>query len=247
MREVPPSRALLSYWLNDEQPGCDAIAGHVLFTGHGRCWTTATGLVTRQGRSGDAVLVETAGNYLLAGDPSGVDPNLIRGFLSAPADVAAGLPGAIAWPRVVYHLPSLVSNVDGGSARRLSAADADAIADLDPELAWISKTWGGPAGLAASGHAWGAFGRSHLVAVAVSFFVGLRHEELGVVTDSRYRGQGFGTACVRGLCSDVAARGRVPSWSTGVDNRASRRLAERIGFEFVRLDVLYAVNVEIPA
>ena len=70
MREVPPAPSILARWLTAERRP-DAIAGHVLSTGHGRCWT------------GDgAVLMQTAGNCLLAGDPGGVDLSLIRGFVS---------------------------------------------------------------------------------------------------------------------------------------------------------------------
>lgn len=41
--------------------------------------------------------------------------------------------------------------------RRLTGADVHHLANLSDESFWISKTWGGPAGLAASGYAWGAF------------------------------------------------------------------------------------------
>jgi hypothetical protein len=66
--------------------------------------------------------------------------------------------------------------------RRLTAAGTGAVRALPPDVAWIAKTWSGPAGLAASGHGWGAFQDGDLVAVACTFFAGARYHELGVAT-----------------------------------------------------------------
>jgi predicted GNAT family acetyltransferase len=92
----------------------------------------------------------------------------------------------------------------------------------------------------------GAFDGTRLVSIAATFFLGVRHEELAVVTEPAYRGRGLSTGCVAALCRDVLARGRVPSWSTGRDNTASRREAEKAGFTLVRHDVLYVVGVDVP-
>ncbi|MBK8047553.1 MAG: hypothetical protein IPK16_10770 [Anaerolineales bacterium] len=57
------------------------------------------------------------------------------------------------WPRVILVLSTpaaAIANVDY-PVRRLVARDAAALANLDPNLGWISKTWGGPDGLAQSG------------------------------------------------------------------------------------------------
>ncbi|MGH8908893.1 MAG: hypothetical protein ACRD0K_20970 [Egibacteraceae bacterium] len=63
--------------------------------------------------------------------------------------------------------------------RRLEPADAYHVWGLCPDVSWISGTWGGPAGLAASGHAWGAFAEGRLVSVACTFFVGHLYEDIG--------------------------------------------------------------------
>ena len=130
--------------------------------------------------------------------------------------------------------------------RPLRASDAGAIAGMCSENTWIAKTWGGPAGLAASGYAWGAFDGSRLVAVACTFFAGSRHEDLGVVTEPEYRGRGMSPACVRPLCADIVQRGHVPTWTASHDNAASRRVDEKAGFREVGTDVLYGVGVDLP-
>jgi predicted GNAT family acetyltransferase len=118
---------------------------------------------------------------------------------------------------------------------------------MDPDNQWIATTRGGSAGLAASGYAWGAFDGPRLVAVACTFFLGSRHEELGVATEPEYRGRRLSPACVRPLCADIVKRGHIPTWTASHDNAASRRVAEKTGFQVVGTDVLYGVGVDLPA
>jgi predicted GNAT family acetyltransferase len=132
------------------------------------------------------------------------------------------------------------------SIRRLHAGDTAHVAQLSPDLAWIAKTWGGAAGLAGSGYAWGALVHAQLAAVACSFFVGSGFEEVGVVTEAAYRGQGLSVACADALCQDIERRAKQASWSTSPDNRASIRVAEKLGFRFARDDRLYVCGTEIP-
>ena len=110
----------------------------------------------------------------------------------------------------------------------------------------MAKTWGGPAGLAASGHAYGAFDGDRLAAVTCTFFRGLRHDDAGVVTEPELRGRGLGTASALAWCAGILAQGRVPTWTTSVDNAPSRGIAERLGFELVRRDVLHVIGIEVP-
>jgi predicted GNAT family acetyltransferase len=130
--------------------------------------------------------------------------------------------------------------------RRLAAADAGHLAALSGQSSWISASWGGPAGLAASGTGWGAFEGGRLVSVACPFFAGQRYEDLGVATEPGWRGRGLSTACAGAACADVRGRGRVASWTTSPDNTASLAVAERLGFRLTRVDELLAVGVEIP-
>jgi predicted GNAT family acetyltransferase len=130
--------------------------------------------------------------------------------------------------------------------RRLTAADGYQLWGLSAESRWIAKAWGGPAGLVASGAAWGAFLDGRLVSVACTFFMGERYEEIGVVTEPEQRGQGQSVACTRALCQEIFERGRRPSWTTSPDNVASVRVAEKLGFRLQRHDRLYVVGIAIP-
>jgi RimJ/RimL family protein N-acetyltransferase len=153
------------------------------------------------------------------------------------------------WDRVVYRLPpdrALARPAVEAEVRALTPDDADAVAGLGDEIAWISKTWGGPAGMAAHGNAVGAFVDGRLASVVCTFFQGIRHEDAGVVTEPEHRGRGLATACASAWCEAVRARGRVPSWTTSPDNLGSLRIPEWLGFELVRRDALHVVGVEVP-
>jgi RimJ/RimL family protein N-acetyltransferase len=203
-----------------------------------------------------AVLVETAGNYSLAGDPNALTPTSLQphiaGFVEVPEPfvplLRAAFPDVTVWDRVILELPGKprFSLPPDQHIRRLGPADTTQIEGLDQESDWIGKTWGGPAGLAASGYAWGAFAGGRLVSVACPFFVGQRYEDIGVVTEPEYRGQGLSVACAGAVCQDILDRGRQASWSTSPDNLASLRVAEKLGFSFQRYDHLYVVGITIP-
>jgi RimJ/RimL family protein N-acetyltransferase len=237
-------------WFAAERPGPDTIAAHVLATGIGRWWVD-------RWPDPRAVLVDCAGNYLLRGDPRALTARELHphvyGFVAAPPRFEALLRGlsqpVTAWPRVVAELADDwpgPADPAGVTVRPLQAGDADAVDGLDAENDWICNTWGGPAGLAASGYAWGAFVAGSLASVACTFFRGDRYEEIGVVSQAGYRRRSLSTMCTTALCVDILARGRRPSWTTSTDNVASRRVAEKAGFRWVREDVLYVVGFAPP-
>lgn len=241
--------AALRDWLGPERPG-PLVAQHVANTGHGACHAD-------RWPGPRAVLASCGGNHALAGDPvalrgSGLLDGL-TGFVDAPKPFAPLLGETFGdvktWGRVILALdgpPEPVRARGDHPVRRLGPADAGGLGALGDETSWISASWGGPAGLAASGTAWGAFDGARLVAVACPFFVGWRFEDVGVATEPDARGLGLSAACAAAVCADVRARGRTPSWTTSHDNLASLRVAEKLGFARRRDDRLLVVGVPIP-
>jgi RimJ/RimL family protein N-acetyltransferase len=241
---------LLQPWFTPEAPGAITIGPHVINTGYGRAWVD-------RWPEPRAVLVEAATNYVLRGDPSVLAAESIRphiqGFVDAPPIFApllrATFDNLVVWDRVIYALRQKPGWAAPSSfvVRRLTWEDAEHLEQLSSECNWIYKTWVTPANLAASGYAWGAFAGERLVSVANIFFLGNEYEEIGVVSEPEFRGLGLNTACAGALCQDIQKRGHIPSWSTSPDNTASKRVAEKLGFEFVRDDVLYVIGIMPPA
>jgi RimJ/RimL family protein N-acetyltransferase len=238
----------LRSWFLPERPG-PLVGLHVLYTGNGAAYAD-------RWPDPQTILVNTAGNYSLLGRPDALEPagltERVQGFVEAPPAFLPLLQAAFEqveeWPRIILELPAeptcrLPANV---TFRRLQCEDAHHLWGLSPGSNWIAKTWGGPSGAAASGMAWGAFVDGRLASVALTFFVGERYEELGVVTEPAFRGRGLSAACAGQLSKDIRARGRIASWTTSDDNTASRRVAEKIGFRFHRHDTLYLIGQPRP-
>ena len=245
---TPNQTATLRSWFLPDQPG-PLVGLHVIQTSVGECFAD-------RWPDPRAVLVHCGRNYSLAGDPAALTAadlaGRIQGFVEAPERFVPLLWSAFddlaIWDRVILELPGRPRRASGGQCvvRRLEPGDAAALGGLDPELAWIGNTWGGPDGLAASGYGWGAFAEGRLVSVACSFFLGERYEDIGVVTESAFRGRGLSVACAGALCEAILARGRRPCWTTSPDNIASLRVAEKLGFQHRRHDRLYVVGLPIP-
>lgn len=243
-------RAALLSWFQPERPAAGLIGAHVQQTGHGVWWAD-------RWPDPRLVIVRTGLNYALRGDPAAFPthaPIPIEGFIDPNPAFLPVLEQSYGevyrWPRVLFQLdtPPVDRAVRGNATLRcLTAADAGAVARLAPDLTWIAETWDGPAGLAASGYAWGAFIDGVLASVACSFFVGETYEDIGVVTEAAYRGRGYSSACSAALCREIQGRGRTPTWSTSPDNLASIGVAEKLGFRFVGPSELYVIGFPPPA
>jgi RimJ/RimL family protein N-acetyltransferase len=244
----PTQLAQLRSWFPADQPG-PQIGLHIINTGNGACFAD-------RWPGPRAVLADSAGNYFLSGEPDYLAPGdlqgQISGFVEAPEQfvplLQATFPDLKVWQRVILSLEGEpdFSLPQEYTVRPLGLADVHHLWGLNPDLAWIARTWGGPTGLASSGHAWGAFTANKVVSVACSFFVGDQYEDIGVVTESAFRGHGLSAACAGALCEEIRSRGRRPSWTTSPDNTASIRVAEKLGFVTHRRDRLYITQQEIP-
>ncbi|MFC1996244.1 GNAT family N-acetyltransferase [Chloroflexota bacterium] len=245
---APEQISTLKSWFLPERPG-PVIGSHVIQTGNGTCFAN-------RWPSPQVILIETAGNFALLGNPQAINSNdiksHIKGFVATSPlflpTLKAAFPDLGIWKRIIFTQRDASYHISGNqhTIRRLAPSDTHHLQELSTESAWISKTWGGPVNLAASGFGWGAFVDGQLASVACTFFLGETYEDIGVVTEPRFQGLGLSTACVESLCQDIRTRNHQPSWTTSPDNLASRRVAEKLGFTIQRHDLLYVVGVPIP-
>lgn len=243
---TPQQTLKLSEWFAPERPG-PLVGMHLINTGHGACWVD-------RWPEPRAVLASSADNYIFAGEvaafPVAELRSRVRGYVEAPESfvplLALSSVHCKPWPRVIFECRRKITPPTSNAVRRLTLADAHHLWGLHSENAWITKTWGGPRELAASGYAFGAFINEQLVALACTFYLGAQYEDIGVITEREFRGRGLSTACAAALCADIIAREHIPSWSTSTDNLASIRVAEKLGFTLHRHDVLYLVDILLP-
>jgi GNAT superfamily N-acetyltransferase len=94
----------------------------------------------------------------------------------------------------------------------------------------IGAAYGSPQMLLAEGFVAGAVVDGRLVARAHTSCQSARYADIAVATDEQWRGQGLATAAASLVCQQVQQQRRTPIWSTSVDNWASRKIAEKLGF-----------------
>ncbi|GHE00845.1 GNAT family N-acetyltransferase [Streptomyces alanosinicus] len=243
----PPDPRALARWFPTHSPGPAMIGEHVLATGIGRWWAD------RPVQPSTAA-VSCAGHVVLRGSPEELTPALLAPLagnrVEAPARFLPALGAAFdrltPWERMIWTLqatPQPATVPHAVTVRRLEPADTDAVHALGPDASWLSASWGGPPGLAASGHAWAAMARNgRVLAVACTYFRGTGHEDVAVYTIPDHRRHRIALACVTALCADITSRGHTPSWNCSLHNRASRLLAWNAGFRLVGEYVHYAVG-----
>ncbi|MHA7961469.1 GNAT family N-acetyltransferase [Streptomyces sp. L500] len=233
------------------RPGVGALPEHAARTALGTWWADHP-LRPR------AAAVSCAGYAVLAGDPGATALEdlayLAHCYVVTPDRFLPVLGSAfvriVPWERMIWAYDGPVPAVrpaPGVVVRPLTPADTPEVRALGPDLAWTATSWGGPPGLAASGHGWGAFRDRRLLSLACTLFAGSRYEDIAVATLPAERGRRLASACVRALCADITARGRVPSWSCSRDNHPSRHLAAKSGFRLIHTYVHYALGAPAAA
>ena len=86
------------------------------------------------------------------------------------------------------------------------------------------------AAMVTDGIAAGAVVDGAIVAIAHTYAETDLHADIGVSTCEAWREKGFATAAASLVAEEIQASGKVPVWSCGEDNFASRRVAEKLGF-----------------
>ncbi len=114
------------------------------------------------------------------------------------------------------------------AVRLLTVADLQLLDAAPREIQGAG--FGGTRALLEEGIVAGAVVDGALVAIAHTSALTPHHTDIGVATLEGWRGRGFARAAAALVAQQVQATRRTPVWSTGEDNVASRRVAERLGF-----------------
>lgn len=152
-------------------------------------------------------------------EPSGFDAGPTPARLEPYLEVlATHQPVGRVWAGPAYHFPERPAAPKG-----TVAVTSENEFLLNPFLeAWRPDVAAGVP-CAASLH------RGQAVSICCSVRVTGKAHEAGVETHPEYRGRGHGVRAVAAWAAMVAARRRIPLYSTSWENEASRRLAEKLG------------------
>lgn len=158
-------------------------------------------------------------------------PGAIGDALLPTAEEAYGAP--LHMHRVeqkVATVAPLVPEPEGVAIRRLSESDVGSLQACG-DLQWLPDGWGSWDRLLQEGIAIGALDDERVLAAAVTFGRSATHDDIGVATDASSRCKGLCTACGAAIIAEILAEGRVPVWTVAIDNKASFRVSEKLGFE----------------
>jgi ribosomal protein S18 acetylase RimI-like enzyme len=114
-------------------------------------------------------------------------------------------------------------------ARLLTRKDVALLDSVPEEMRGYG--FGGGDGLLRDGFAAAVVVDEEVRAIAQTYARTGAYADIGVHTDEGYRCRGYAAACASLVIKQVQTRGETPVWSTGEDNVASMRVAEKLEFE----------------
>lgn len=120
-------------------------------------------------------------------------------------------------------LPVRIDNV-----RLLSISDTNLILNAPKQLQGAG--FANPQEMLIQGVVAGAIVDNQLVAIAHTSAISNKFSDVGVYTAQDHRGKGYSTAAATLVIEKLQARNLIPVWSTGEDNLASQKVAQKIGF-----------------
>jgi len=129
---------------------------------------------------------------------------------------------------IYYVLARPVARFEHEAVRRLTSEDLGLLESAPAALR--GSGFGGPQKLLSDGVVACAVVSGSVVSIAHTSAQTARHAEIGVFTLERWRRRGFATAAASIVARCVQEAGQAPVWSTGEDNIASQRVAEKLGF-----------------
>ncbi len=128
----------------------------------------------------------------------------------------------------IYHIltqPPPANLLNHPDVRLLTPNDLPLLQAAPPELRGPN-----PEHLLYQTAAAGAIINNQLVAIAQNYAMTEGFGDIGVFTLPDWRGHGFASAAAAQVAQWLQANGRLPVWSCGEHNRASLRVAEKLGF-----------------
>ena len=131
--------------------------------------------------------------------------------------------------RDIYHvLRGPVARIHHEAARLLTPDDLELVEAAAVEVR--GSGWDSTQEMIEESVVAGAVVKGDLVAIAFTHARSARHADVAINTLMEWRGRGFATAAASLVAQRLQEAGQRPVWSTGEDNLASLRIAQKLGF-----------------
>jgi hypothetical protein len=129
---------------------------------------------------------------------------------------------------ICYTLSKPILNFQNEVVRQLTLKDLKMLESAPVEVQGCG--FGSLRGLLSDGIVACAVVSDKIVAIAHTSACTERYADIGVFTLEGWRGHGFATAAASIVAKGVQEAGQIPVWSTGEDNIASLRVAQKLRF-----------------
>lgn len=97
--------------------------------------------------------------------------------------------------------------------------------------AYLNEYWSSPSNFLEKGFGYCITNHNNLASECVSIFASTQAAEMDIVTQNRYRGLGLGQIVAQKFILKCIEDQKTPRWDCDVNNIASIKLAEKLGFE----------------
>ena len=128
----------------------------------------------------------------------------------------------------IYHvLRGPVASIHHEAVRLLTPDDLELV---EAAVEVRGSGWDSTQEMLEEGVVAGAVVKGDLVAIAFTHARSVRHADVAANTLRKWRGRGFASAAASLVAQRLQEAGQTPVWSTGEDNLASLRVAQKLGF-----------------
>jgi hypothetical protein len=132
----------------------------------------------------------------------------------------------------VYHTLTVPTRAfDHSSVRLLTEADLDTVLAAPREVQGAGFT--DTKELLSNGVAAGAIVDDKLVAIAHTSAISREYADVGVCTLEPWQRKGISSSATYLVAQKLQSQGKIPTWSCGIGNLASLRVANKVGFKEV--------------
>ena len=84
---------------------------------------------------------------------------------------------------------------------------------------------------------------NEILACAFSASISNEYVDIGIETNEKYRGKGYGKIVASAMVEEIIKRGKEPAWACDTENKGSKRIACAVGFQIEGIHPCYKLQM----